>query len=210
MGRPPRVFVAVGERYGRLVVLSKTRAGKAGREVDAKCDCGPTVVVGVAPLVRGKTQSCGCLQRERTGNANRRHGMSATAPYNVWKAIVARVYNPSNASYARYGGRGIGMCERWRSSYAEFVKDVGRRPSPRHEIDRIDNDGNYEPGNVRWATRREQMTNVSNNRIVQFRGVDCRASALSHEFGVPNSTFHKRLDNGWDVERALSQPVRRR
>jgi hypothetical protein len=110
-------------------------------------------------LRSGKSQSCGCAVREISVRTNTVHGMSYTAEHRLWSSMKERCYNPRRKDYVNYGGRGITVCERWRDSFAAFYEDVGPRPSPNLSIDRIDNDGNYEPGNVRWATRSEQNKN---------------------------------------------------
>lgn len=150
--------IAVGQRFTRLVVIA--RAGKDRWRV--RCDCGTEKNVYTQSL-RTTTKSCGCLKREV--DAQRRgtltHGQARRVDgkrppvYAVWAAMIQRCENPKAIGYERYGGRGIRVCERWQS-FADFASDVGERPSAKHSIDRIDPNGNYEPGNVRWATAAEQ------------------------------------------------------
>lgn len=136
-----------GQRFGRLVA---TQRAPHARRVHWRCacDCGGEAVVSADRLRSGKTGSCGC----------RRHGQSRLPEYRVWATMLERCRRPRAANYHNYGGRGIGVCERW-LDFDAFYADMGARPSPKHSIDRIDNDGNYEPGNCRWATASEQNRN---------------------------------------------------
>jgi hypothetical protein len=158
-----------GQRFGRLVVVApdgQRRVG-AGKKWfwQCLCDCGEEQLVCGGNLRNGGNKSCGCLKVERARMLRLVHGdkrtkTGKTAPeWKAWNSMIARCEQPNNASFARYGGRGIKVCAQWRDSYQTFLQNVGRKPSPQHSLDRIDNDGNYEPGNVRWATAKEQANN---------------------------------------------------
>jgi hypothetical protein len=125
--------------------------------------------------------------------------------YKAWVHIKGRCYNPATKSYARYGGRGITVCGRWRESFEAFLEDMGQRPSSDHSIDRIDNDGNYSPENCRWATREEQGANKRNNRYIVARGKRQTVSQWARELGVPVQVLDKRLTRGWDHERVVGE-----
>ena len=116
--------------------------------------------------------------------------------------------HPRRSDYGAYGGRGIQMCERWRTSFAAFIADMGRRPSPRHSIDRINNDGHYEPGNVRWATRAQQCANRRNTALVWVNGTAVPRIELARAFEVNDSTLRYRLRAGWPLDKALT-PTRK-
>ena len=151
----------------------------------------------------------------RTGRPKGKVGTRPTkmpAELKAWKNMRARCYTSSSTEWHRYGGRGIEVCPQWRDSYETFLRDVGPRPSPHHTLDRHPNaDGNYEPGNVRWATYQEQGRNTSLNRTVTFQGKDmllCEAVELSGH-GLPYNTILYRLKRGWSVEDAITRPRQR-
>lgn len=128
----------------------------------------------------------------------------------MWHDMIHRCYNANNVSYQRYGGRGITVCDRWRESVYAFLDDMGPRPSEKHSIDRYpNNDGNYEPGNCRWATQQEQIDNSSVPRLILFRGVTRSVSCWSRALGIDHRTLFKRLSSGWSIEDALTLPVRK-
>lgn len=124
--------------------------------------------------------------------------------YTIWLDMRRRCYDVRCKGFAYYGKRGITMCEAWRTSFAAFIADVGQRPSSDHQIDRIDNDGNYEPGNVRWATRKEQCNNRRSSRLITFQGRTATLQAWADETGIGAPTIHCRLKAGWSVELALT------
>ncbi len=163
--RKPRRVDLTGRRFGRLVVLEFTGRKTNGRVPiwQCKCDCGQIKDVESASLVRGNTSSCGCFNKDRVAETHRKHGQYTNPMYAVWTQMKARCMNPRHAGFKYYGGRGISVCQRWIDSFSAFLADMGERPDGL-EIDRINNDGNYEPGNCRWATRAQQMMNTRRNK----------------------------------------------
>lgn len=193
-----------GKRFGRLDVLSRAGSDKSGNaKWECRCDCGATRVVYSQSLRSGATLSCGCLNKE-INSASAKHGMAGTREYKAWAGMVQRCTNPKNAKWPRYGGRGITVCERW-LSFENFRADMGARPEGM-TIDRKNNGGNYEPGNCRWATQKQQGNNRGNNRHVVVGGRTMTVSEAARSAGLNLSTLRGRLRSGWPIERATAQP----
>jgi hypothetical protein len=140
------------------------------------------------------------------------HGLSASPEYQCWADMKQRCLNPDAKFFEHYGGRGVTICDRWRDSFEDFISDVGHRPTPAHTIDRHpDNDGNYEPGNVRWATRQQQIDNRRNTRKIMIDGETLSLTQACKKFGVDRKLVATRIyEYGWSVERALTPPLWRR
>jgi hypothetical protein len=149
-----------GLRFGRLTVLHRAGDGLPVRWL-SRCDCGIEKVVAGSKLRSGNTQSCGCLQQEMRILRNTRHGLSRTRTHNIWLAMRRRCSRPDQPNYKWYGGRGIRVCDRWQS-FANFLADMGECPEG-YELDRINGDGNYEPGNCRWVTHKQNCAKGRRN-----------------------------------------------
>lgn len=162
----------IGLTYGRLLVLG-VGAKKNGRDKLLKCECkcGQISYVQAYHLKTGNITSCGCYKIELLKEKMTTHGKSKTSEYSIWSDIKRRCLSKKNISYKNYGGRGIKVCDRWLSSFENFLEDMGERPSPEHQIDRIDNNGDYEPNNCRWVTPSENCLNNSRSKYWYIEGV---------------------------------------
>jgi len=137
-----------------------------------------------------------------------KHGLSYTPEYRVWQTMRLRCHEPTNPAFPNYGGRGITVCDRWRNSVETFIADMGPKPSAKHEIDRIDNNRGYEPGNCRWVLRSENDRNRRSNRLITYQGETLAMVAWCERLGLTPTAVAKRLRAGWTVEKALETPVR--
>lgn len=157
--------LSIAEKFGYLTVSSepyylKNKSGRKVEHYEATCKCGGKAVVSAYNLKSGHTKSCGCYRKEQVDLALKTHGETQKTPeYIAWNNAKQRCIRTTHKHYFRYGGRGISMCKRWLDGYENFLEDMGRRPSPKHSLDRKDNDGNYDPENCKWSTQKEQIIN---------------------------------------------------
>lgn len=207
-------------RVGRLFILSvfKKVVRTNGSVVlwHCLCDCGnyiwaPTGNLRPQPSGRINTVSCGCWNREATSARNRnncpQNGMSTTIEYHSWSAMISRCKHRPG-----YAGRGITVCERWlgKDGFLNFFADMGRKPGPKYQIDRINNNGNYPPGNCRWATPEQNARNTRSNHLLTHNGHTATIAEWASLTGIGQCTLRVRLINGWSVEDALTLPIRQR
>lgn len=193
--------MTIGDRFNRLVVLEvgivrgATRPYKHARVL---CDCGAERMVRETCLRTGATKSCGCLARDLTAVRAVRHGRRNSHEYWAWQSIIQRCENPKHEFFLHYGGRGIRICAEWRQSFEAFFRDVGPRPASGYSVDRKDNDGHYEPGNVRWASRVGQARNRRTTLLSEEKVRDIRRlyangeslASLARRFGVGAPAIH--------------------
>jgi len=197
--------IPAGMRFGRLVVLTVGKpVGSYRYQAVCQCDCGSQpVAIRVDGLTSGRQVSCGCYHKEVTT----KHGLSKHPLYNVWHHMVDRCTKLGDKSYPDYGGRGITVCERW-LSVENFVADMQATYSSGLEIDRIDNDGNYEPSNCRWVGRSQQADNRRSGRRITFKGQTQSLLQWSKELNINYGTLWDRIVIWrWDVERAFTTPA---
>lgn len=203
-----RIIDQTGKRFGMLVVIERAPRIPEKKSIVrwiCKCDCGNTSIVCATNLKC--TKSCGCAQYANPARLT--HGGCYTPTFSVWQNMRCRCENKKNDRYADYGGRGVTVCERW-ASFANFLEDMGHKPSARHSIDRIDNNGNYEPGNCRWATAKEQARNRRSTRMVTINGETRCAPEWCEIYGISLMRFHSRVHRGWDDVKAMTTPVRKK
>jgi hypothetical protein len=209
-----------GRRFTRLVVIREAERRNGHRYWLCRCDCGTEKTVQKANLQSGTTRSCGCLQKEEITKRRTVHGHTVakrngkvcqwSSEYTAWAQMKQRCYNPKEHNYARYGGRGIRVADEWRNNFEAFFAHIGPRPSELHSLDRIDNNKNYEPGNVRWATKAEQQQNRECARTVTIGDTVVPISALAKQCGIDTNVLAIRiLVYGWSVERAMTTPKRK-
>lgn len=205
----------IGEKYGMLTVIQEvSRKSPRKRRFLCICDCGAQKEVELNKLRTGHTRSCGCLHIEaRARNlekapseGRKKHGLNKSPEHRAWVHMKQRCTNPNKKEWPHYGGRGIKVCERWMNSFEAFIEAVGKRPSPKHSLDRINVNGDYEPGNVRWATQQEQCENTRVTRIVTINDKSQSISAWEREMELSKGQVRAREDAGWSLKEAILTP----
>lgn len=208
MGRP--LINIVGQKFGRLTVKSHLGRKHHTSMWRCKCDCGNVVDVQGGAIKNGSIKSCGCWQSDRMAKLNLKHGFARNGvkvpEYKTWEGMRRRCENSADKSFPHYGGKGISVCDRWKD-FQVFLSDIEPRPSPRHSLDRIDVNGNYEPSNCRWATASQQCRNKTTNRFIVFNGKPMTLVKASEKSGIPYKTLKSRLQKGWTDDRAINTPV---
>jgi hypothetical protein len=200
----------VGKQFGFLTVVSGS--SKKPYCVTVRCVCGTEKPIAARDLTRVRidakrktatVHSCGCMASKTKAEKRRTHGGAGTPEHESWTSMLSRCFNPAVESFPNYGGRGITVCQRWRNSFAAFLKDMGPRPTGT-SLDRYpNNDGNYEPGNCRWATMREQASNTRRNRFYELSGERLTIQQVATKVGMSYWTLRSRLDRGVSIEQAV-------
>lgn len=200
-----RVRINEGDRFGRWTVISEQFAINESSHSLCRCDCGSVRSVVCYSLTSGRSAGCGCdLNRKSHGHNSRTY----TSPtYYSWCAMKSRCTNPNTHGYHNYGGRGIAVCDRWLKSFSAFLADMGERPADADSIERINNDGNYEPGNCRWATQKEQNCNMRTNVVIEINGEKACLAEWCERTGMKSTTVGMRIKRGYDPVRAVLEPV---
>ncbi len=204
----PKFQDLTGQRFERLVVIKRGDPTPCGvlRWV-CKCDCGEIRQVQPIALKSGNTKSCGCYKHELRVAAMTTHGKSISPEYKAWEAMNQRANNLNFPRHKDWGGRGIGICARWKV-FQNFLDDMGLKPTPEHSLDRIDNNKGYEPGNCRWATRSQQQRNTRRNRLLTYRGETKCLTVWSGILGLSTHVIrHRILKAKWTVEKAFETPA---
>lgn len=205
-GRGRGLIDLTGKRFERLTVIARhpTRRKGAARWV-CDCVCGEQVTAASSNLLSGDVRSCGCLRKELARIQKTTHGSYKSAERNIWQQMIGRCHGTPKEARKNYGDRGISVCEAWRADFLNFLRDVGPRPSPKHSLDRYpDNDGNYEPGNVRWATKAQQGRNTRASGLISIDGVMISLRDAIEQSGLSYRCVYSRLrDYGYSLHNAL-------
>lgn len=215
--------IRIGSSFNRWTVIGAPERYGCYRTPHAlsRCECGTEKMVGCRAMLTGVSRSCGCLRTETLNSEQHRAKMRAAprrraepvpkAPpeegRDTWAGMLDRCHNPQSQSYRHYGGRGIAVCDRWRNSFRDFINDMGLKPTPRHTIDRIDNNGDYDPGNCRWATATQQARNRRKNRMLMVRGETLCLSEWAERAGRSAATVAQRIKRGLSIEEAVFGPL---
>jgi hypothetical protein len=198
----------IGKKYNRWTVLKYEGTNHLKKsQFLCRCDCGKEKIVALGNLKTGQSKSCGCLNDEnRKGNTwSKKHGMSFSREYRSWESMLARCECITNREYPDWGGRGIRVCERWHD-FNNFYADMGARPKGT-TLDRIDNNGDYEPSNCRWATAKMQSNNRRSNTLITYNGRTQTLQQWADETGICSGTISQRIrKRGWSIEKALTTP----
>lgn len=181
--------ITIGAQFGRLTVVAKSLTQKDSWVCN--CACGTTGKYIYSGNLR-RMVSCGCYSRETASIRATKHGAQRTPTWNIWISMKGRCYCASNSGYARYGSKGIKVCDRWLADFSAFLSDMGERPAGM-TLDRIDNAGDYCPENCRWATPKEQAINRRSTRLISFQGETLCISAWAHRVGISPSAFSRRI-----------------
>lgn len=199
-----------GQRFGELVVVERATNGK-GRSTRwlCSCDCGNETVVYAANLTRGMTKSCGCTRAEKVAQKLSTHRETKTRLYQIWYNMITRCYNPNSSHYEHYGARGVTVCDNWRKyeNFRDWALSSGYQDDL--TIERIEVNGNYEPSNCKWATRKQQANNKRTSRYIEFNGQRRTVAEWADSMGMDKRALWDRLFvQNWSIERALTTPLR--
>lgn len=199
-----------GQRFGRLTVIEREGTMYGQASWLCSCSCGKQTVVRGHSLRNGDTQSCGCLAAELASARLKKHGKTHTKLFSVWSGMIERCYKIRHKSYGSYGGRGISVCKEWQQDFMNFYDWAHKNGyCDTLTLDRINNNGNYEPSNCRWATRKEQGNNRRTNTIVVIDGKAKTIAEWAREYAIMPETIHGRIKRGWDAKTAVLTPIRR-
>lgn len=198
-----------GEKYHRLTVICRAERTSTKTRWSCRCDCGTLIEVNTIHLRNSHVKSCGCIPRRNSDRVMNEHGkLVRPEGFGSWKAMQSRCYCKSDDSYEKYGARGITVCDRWRGpkGLAQFLRDMGPKPSPDHSVGRKNWKLGYSPGNCRWETALEQGERKQNSNMLTHGGKTQHMTAWTRELGLKPGSLRLRLNRGWSVHKALSTP----
>ncbi len=199
----PRYENLTDQCFDDWTVLGRQPNRRPCRSWKCRCLCGRIGIVSTNNLIKGRSKRCKTCSNRRKALQQRTPKYTHPDEYNIWQHLKRRCLNPKDKNFRHYGARGITVCERWRHSFENFLADMGPRPSPQHSIDRIDNNGDYEPGNCRWATKKEQSRNTRSNRLFTHEGETMCLAEWARLSGVERSCLAYRVRH-WTFAEAIS------
>ncbi len=209
-----------GHRYGRFTVVELvephiTPKGKIRTQWKCLCDCGAERIVATCNLRNGTSRSCGCLSRELARKRLTKHGLAGTKIYYVWQKMCQGCFSPNSREYKYYGARGITVCDEWCNNFQAFYdwaiesgykEEISPNGINKWTIERIDNDGNFEPDNCCWATMEAQANNKQTNHLVTFQGKTQTISRIAKQQNINPQLIYDRLKKDWEPEKAITTP----
>jgi hypothetical protein len=205
---PPLINI-IGKKFGRWTIISRVENNSTGHpQYLCRCDCGVEAIRTPGRLKSGNSKSCRCLQKELLSISKAVHGMSGTKVHSTWMQMIKRCIDPKNTRYSDYGGRGINVCDQWMGDFISFYKYVGDPPTPKHTLDRIDNNKGYIPGNVKWSTNKEQSNNKRTNHIIEFNGHRKTIAQWRDATGISYSALWYRIRAEWPIDKMLTVPMK--
>lgn len=201
-----------GQKFGRLMVVERVGTIRGQAAWRCECDCGNTTIVPSHDLKRGSTKSCGCYAAELSRQRLETHGLTKTRIFRTWTSMISRCSNDRCfQAFSSYGGRGISVCDEWKNDFVKFYEwSINNGYSENLTIDRIDNDGNYEPSNCRWASHKVQANNRRITRHLTLMGETKSISEWAELYGIKYNTIWCRLQDGWNDEKAVTAKVRKK
>lgn len=201
-----------GKKFNKLTVLEFSHVSQK-REAcwKCQCECGNVCIATTTDLRKGHKKSCGCLKNEKSYRNSYKHGLSKTPLYSIWLSMKDRCLNENNKYFNNYGSRGITVCDEWKDDFMNFYNwAIANGYSDNLSIDRIDVNGNYEPSNCRWATKKEQQNNKRDNVLITYKGKTKTLQEWADETGISRNTLMKRKRSGWNDEDIVSKPVNKK
>lgn len=194
-----------GKKFSRLTVIEQLseRCVNGAVKYLCLCECGNKSKVQANKLRSGVTRSCGCLTKDKATT----HGMYKSTEHSSWRSMKNRCCNKNHMHYKNYGARGIKICNRWKNSFQNFYDDMGAKPSPKHSIDRIDNNGDYEPENCKWSTEIEQARNRRGTKMYTYKNETKYAREWMDIYEISNNVFYRRVNQGWSFDKIIETPI---
>ncbi len=206
---PKRLEIKAGDRFGRLTIIRELSKYKQKRYFLCRCECGNTRRVRLVAMRAGEIKSCGCLRDEQNRVAGYKHGLHGSGPYWSWRDMKQRCFNLNNVSYKYYGGRGITICEEWLEYENFYAWAIENGHKSGLTIERINNNGNYEPKNCCWIPAQKQSENTRRSKYISYQGETKILKHWAKATGIRYSVLQARFANGWSTEKALNTPVRK-